>query len=113
MTEKRELSLEGKIAQDADRLDALGAIGIARTFTYGGKNGRKMYEPEADQSHDSITAEEYNQNGSKTSISHFYDKLLKITPLMNTQTAKKIAKKREEYIQNFLTEFYAEWKGEK
>lgn len=110
MTTKKELSIEGKIAQDADRLDALGAIGIARTFMYGGKMERVMYDPD---NNELVDEEEYKQNGSKTTISHFYDKLLKIKDLMNTETAKMIAQERHQYLENFLEEFFDEWNGRK
>lgn len=110
IAEKKELSLEGKIAQDADRLDAIGAIGIARTFAYGGKSGKPIYEPYCNQK---VNAEEYRKKGSKTSISHFYDKLLKIKDLMNTDTAKIIAQERHTYLEAFLQEFLDEWNGKK
>lgn len=105
---KKELSKEGQIAQDADRLDAMGAIGIARTFAYGGKKGKLIYNPNVDNN---ITQKEYKKNGSNTSLDHFYDKLLKIKDSMNTVTAKNIANKRHEYIENFLDEFLNEWNG--
>lgn len=110
MTTKKELSIEGKIAQDADRLDAIGAIGIARTFMYGGKMERLMYNPDNNQL---VDEEEYKQNGSKTTISHFYDKLLKVKDLINTETAKMIAQERHQYLENFLEEFFDEWNGRK
>ena len=110
IAEKKELSIEGKIAQDADRLDAIGAIGIARTFAYGGKKGNSIYDP---YSNELVNEEEYKQKGSKTSISHFYDKLLKIKDLMNTDTAKIIAQKRHKYLEDFLQEFFDEWNGKK
>ena len=107
---KKELSIEGKIAQDADRLDAIGAIGIARTFAYGGKKGNSIYDP---YNNELVNEEEYKQKGSKTSISHFYDKLLKIKDLMNTDTAKIIAQERHKYLEDFLQEFFDEWNGKK
>lgn len=107
----KELSKEGKIVQDADRLDAIGAIGIARVFTYGGENGKEIYNP--DEENNIITNEEYYKKGSNTSISHFYDKLLRLKELMNTQTAKKLAENRQKYMEQFLEEFYAEWNGRK
>ncbi len=110
ITERKEFSIEGKIAQDADRLDALGAIGIARTFAYGGKKGKLMYNPD---DNDLVNEEEYRQKGSKTSISHFYDKLLKIKDLMNTDSAKTIAEERHKYLENFLQEFLDEWEAKK
>lgn len=108
--DKKELSIEGKIAQDADRLDALGAIGIARTFAYGGKSGSLLYDP---NNNELVDKKEYNKKGSVTSISHFYDKLLKLKDLMNTETAKKIAEERHKYLENFLKEFFEEWNGKR
>lgn len=105
---KKELSKEGEIVQDADRLDALGAIGIARTFAYGGKVGKKLYCPEEKER---ITQEEYQTTGSRTSIGHFYDKLLKLKDLMNTKEGKRLAKKRHLFIQTYLEEFLAEWEA--
>ena len=110
IVKEKELSLEGKIAQDADRLDAIGAIGIARVFAYGGKKGRLIYDP---NNNEPVDEKEYNEKGSKTSISHFYDKLLKIKNLMNTDTAKEIAAERHKFIENFLNEFFDEWNGTK
>ena len=110
MDEQKELSIEGNIVQDADRLDAIGAIGIARTFAYGGKSGKAIYNP---NNNELVNEEEYKKKGSKTSISHFYDKLLKIKDLMNTDTAKIIAQERHQYLENFLQEFIDEWNGKK
>lgn len=108
---QKELSNEGKIVQDADRLDAIGAIGIARVFTYGGKHEKEIYNP--DEENNIITNKEYYKRGSNTSISHFYDKLLKIKETMNTETAKRLAEHRQKYMEQFLEEFYAEWNGRK
>ena len=91
-----------------DRLDALGAIGIARTFTYSGKKGRPIYDPGDNENFES---KEYEEKGSKTSISHFYDKLLKIKDLINTETAKEIAIERHKFLEEFLKEFLDEWDG--
>ena len=110
IAEKKELSHEGRIAQDADRLDAIGAIGIARTFAYGGKKGNLIYDP---NSNELVDKKEYNEKGSKTSISHFYDKLLKIKNFMNTETAKEIAIERHNFLEYFLKEFLDEWNGSK
>ncbi len=94
-------TLEGKIVQDADRLDALGAIGIARCFAYGGHSGRELYNPE------SKTAEK------SPSINHFYEKLLLLKDRMNTKTGKKMAEARHAFIELYLDEFYKEWEGKK
>lgn len=94
-------SVEGKIVQDADRLDALGAIGIARCFAYGGHSGRELYNPE------SKTTEK------SPSINHFYEKLLLLKDRMNTKTGKKMAEARHAFIELYLDEFYKEWEGEK
>lgn len=99
-------TLEGKIVQDADRLDAIGAIGIARTFAYGAIKGRKMYDFEISPK-TNMTAEEYTDNQSP-SLNHFYEKLLKLKSMMNTDTAKKIAEHRHKFMEKFLDEFIAE-----
>ena len=110
ITDVKELSIEGKIAQDADRLDGIGAIGIARTFAYGGKKEKLIYNPDDNEL---VDEKDYKIDGSKTSISHFYDKLLKLKDMMNTNTAKEIAIERHEYLEGFLNEFYDEWNGVK
>lgn len=101
---------EGMIIQDADRLDALGAIGIARTFAYGGNKGREMYDPNIKPVlHNSF--EEY-KNSTAPTINHFYEKLLLLKDLMNTAIAKKLAIGRTKYMEEFLSKFYNEWEGE-
>lgn len=106
---KKELSLEGQIVQDADRLDAIGAIGIARVFAYGGKKGREIYNP--DQGIVTIkSAEEYREL-NRHSINHFYEKLLHVKDSMNTNMGKQIAIKRTAFMNDYLAEFYMEWNG--
>ena len=100
---------EGKIAQDADRIDDLGAIGIARTFTYGGSVGRAIYSPGI-EIRDSVSEKDY-LNNSGTSIGYFYEKKLKTLELINTEEAKKIAFTRTNYIKDYLKEFFDEWDG--
>ena len=100
---------EGMIVQDADRLDAMGAIGISRAFAYGGSKGREMYNPELKpENHNSF--EQY-KNSKGSSINHFYEKLLLLKELMNTETARKIAEKRHVFMEEYLSEFFLEWEG--
>ena len=109
--EKQELSLEGKVVQDADRLDAIGAIGIARVMCYSGSTGRPIHKPEM-KPRENLTPEEY-RNGESTAIMHFYEKLLKLKDLMNTDYGKKLAKGRHEFLELYLKQFYAEWDGKR
>ncbi|QYJ69144.1 HD domain-containing protein [Flavobacterium litorale] len=104
-------SVELQIVQDADRLDALGAIGIARTFNYGGFKNRALYNPDIAPK-TRMTKEEYKNSDSPT-LNHFYEKLLLLKDRMNTETGKTLAQGRHNYMVHFLSEFYAEWEGEK
>ncbi len=94
---EKAVSIEAQIVQDADRLDAMGAIGIARCFAYGGKKEREIWNPE---------------NPADTSLQHFYDKLLKLKELMNTQTGRKMAEERHQFLEEFLKRFLDEWNSE-
>jgi len=102
-------TLEGKIVQDADRLDAMGAIGIARAFAYGGKVGREMYNPEV-KPQQNQTFEAYKNDKGNT-INHFYEKLLLLKDLMNTETGRKLAEGKHKFMEEYLQRFYKEWNG--
>lgn len=109
--EKKFNSIELDIVQDADRLDAIGAIGIARCFNYGGFKDRALYNPEI-LPNMNMGKEEYKNNNSPT-VNHFYEKLLLLKDKMNTKTGKHIAEQRHHYMEGFLEQFFAEWEGKK
>ena len=108
---KTFFSIELDIVQDADRLDAIGAIGIARTFNYGGFKNRPMYDPAIAPKLD-MTKEEYKNSDAPT-VNHFYEKLLLLKDIMNTNTGKQIAQQRHHFMETFLTQFYDECEGQK
>lgn len=97
-------SLEGKVVQDADRLDALGAIGIARTFMFAGKFGEEMYDPEVP-----VRTDLSDYRTPSTAVNHFYEKLFKLIDLMNTDTARQMAQERNDYMTAFIAQFKKEW----
>ncbi|MBY5033729.1 HD domain-containing protein [Streptococcus gallolyticus] len=104
-----QLSLEGQVVQDADRLDALGAIGIARTMAYSGNKSRLIHNPNLSP-RQQMTLEEY-RSGRDTAINHFYEKLLLLKNYMNTETGQRLAAERHAFMEAYLKQFYAEWDG--
>jgi uncharacterized protein len=106
-TNAKQETIEGKVVQDADRLDALGAIGIARAFAYGGYKERELYNPNiGPQKYNDF--EEYKKNLG-TTVNHFYEKLLLLKDLMNTESGKFMAKERHEFMEEYLNQFFKEW----
>ena len=110
-TSKKFTSPELDVIQDADRLDAIGAIGIARCFNYGGFKNRSLYDPAIEPNLE-MTKEQYKKSTAPT-INHFYEKLLLLKDKMNTKTGQLLAKDRHRYMEGFLQQFYEEWNGVK
>lgn len=109
---KKPKSIEAQILQDADWLDALGAIGIARSFATGGQIKRVIHDPSVKPREKLSKAEYFFRKQEGTSINYFYEKILKLPRMLNTETARKIAEHRVKVVEDFLGEFYQEWKGE-
>ncbi|HVZ58825.1 MAG TPA: HD domain-containing protein [Patescibacteria group bacterium] len=107
---QQTLSLEAQIVQDADRLDAIGAIGVARAFAYGGKAGRPLYSP-TEGSPKFYGSVEERRSSTGSTVNHFYEKLLLLKGMLNTAEAKRIAERRHAFMEQFLDEFYSEWNG--
>ncbi|RDI30958.1 uncharacterized protein DFR72_104291 [Lentzea flaviverrucosa] len=108
-TRTKPLTIEGKCVQDADRLDAVGAIGVARCFAYGGTKDRPIHDPETAVAHHSTTEQYLSHQG--TSINHFYEKLLLLKDRMHTQTAKDLAVERHTFMEGYLQQFFNEWEA--
>ena len=108
-TNNKTNSIELDVVQDADRLDAIGAIGIARCFNYGGFKNRKLFDPSI-KPNLKMSKNEY-KNSTAPTINHFYEKLLLLSDKMNTKTGKKIAKERHQFMTEYLDQFHAEWEG--
>ncbi|MER2063181.1 MAG: HD domain-containing protein [Alkalibacterium sp.] len=106
---KKLRTLEAQIVQDADRLDAIGAIGIARCFAYAGSKGDPLFDPELSV-RERMTEEEYRK-GKSSAVHHFYEKLLKLKDLMNTKAARDVAEERHAFMEEYLTRFFNEWEG--
>lgn len=106
--EQKKMSKEGEIVQDADRLDAIGAIAVARCFAYGGMKGRKLYDPDIKYSFDHYE-EKAKGTWPTTSLNHFYEKLLLLKDKLNTETARKMAERKHNFMQMYVDEFLREW----
>lgn len=106
-----DFSVELAVVQDADRLDALGAIGIARAFNYGGFKGKELYNPSV-KPMSGMTKDQYRSSSTPT-INHFYEKLLLLKDRMNTATGRKMAEQRHQFMVDYLKQFFGEWDGEK
>jgi uncharacterized protein len=104
-------TLEGQVVQDADRLDAIGAVGISRVFAYSGWKGRPIHDPTV-RAREHMSEAEY-RSGNDTAINHFYEKLLKLKELMNTDYARRMADERHRFMEQYLQQFYGEWEGER
>ncbi|HLP44277.1 MAG TPA: HD domain-containing protein [Candidatus Nanoarchaeia archaeon] len=108
----KNVPIEFYVVQDADRLDAMGAIGIARVFAYGGVKGRPLHDPVRKFSKH-FSSEEHYRNSAPPSFHHFYEKILLLKDLMNTKSAKKIAARRHEYLKKYMKQFLLEWEGKR
>lgn len=103
-------TIEGQVVQDADRLDAVGAISIARAFVYAGAKGHLIYDPSI-KAREAMSTDQY-RNEESTAINHFYEKLLKLKDLMNTEYGRKLAEQRHAFMEQYLEQFFNEWEGE-